>query len=56
MKIRFTLPIPFRDRLRILIYGGMFVAVDYKGQKKPLHIEAAPVDLRGIKRSDNDNT
>lgn len=50
MIVKAVLPIPFKHRLQILFYGGMFVSMNYKGKGKPLKIEAAPVNIRKMKR------
>lgn len=40
MKIKFTIPIPMRDRWKILWHGSMCIMVDYRGVKKKMRIEA----------------
>lgn len=43
MIVKFMTDVPFKERLRILWYGRVYVQADYRGQKKPLKIELGAV-------------
>lgn len=54
MKVRFQVDIPLRERFRILWFGRVYVAADYKGQHKPLRVEIGAVNKRDLKNDSNE--
>ncbi len=50
MIIKFHTKVPFKERLKILWHGVVFVSANYKGQCKPMHIELGAVNPKELEK------
>lgn len=46
MKLSFSMRVPWRDRLKILFLGGLYVFIEYRGQHKITDIKCEAMRVK----------